>query len=227
MKKIYLTERQFDYILREQILNEGVLMDLRKRIFSKDKTTNDITKQLISLITAGLITFSIAIDMVNSVRGTILDDKETNEIVNELGLSAPQSDWVEVCNDAIITVYNAKEAQCNNDVNHTASMFKLDLNNVGEHKIVAMERTFMKELGLKYGDIIKIVGTYRGAQDGIYQIQDTMNKRFAGQHKIDVLVPDSVTYGGTYPGKFAKIYILKDKNDSQKFLNLMAPQANE
>ena len=227
MKKIYLTEQQFNYIVQQQLLTEGVLSNICKQIFGRFHSTDEIVKHLIGLITSGIITFSIAIDAINSVNGTYLNDEQTKDIVDKISSNAPQSDWVEVCNDAVITVYNAKESQCNSDVKHTASMFKLNLNNVGEHRIVAMERTFMKELGLKYGDVIKIIGTYKGAQDGIYQIQDIMNKRFAGQHKIDILVPDSVTYGGTYPGQYAKIFILNDKNDSQKYLKLMKPQDNK
>ena len=51
----------------------------------------------------------------------------------------------------------------------------------------------MKEFGLKYGDVVKIEGTDKW--DGVWQIQDTMNKRFAGQHKIDILVPNNIKLG--------------------------------
>ena len=51
-----------------------------------------------------------------------------------------------------------------------------------------------------------------------------MNKRFAGQHKVDVLVPDSITHGGTWPEQYATIYVLNDKNNTQQYLDLMAPE---
>ena len=98
--------------------------------------------------------------------------------------------WSEVSNDALATVYNAVPSQCNNDVLHTASMFKLNLGDVLSQRVIAMERTFMKELGLKYGDVVYVEGT--GKWDGPWQIQDTMNKRFAGMHKIDILVPSNI-----------------------------------
>lgn len=101
--------------------------------------------------------------------------------------------WKTVSSDVIATVYNAVPAQCNNDVQHTASMFKLNLSDVLSQRVIAMERTFMKELGLKYGDVIYIEGT--GKWDGPWQIQDTMNKRFAGMHKIDILVPRNIRTG--------------------------------
>jgi hypothetical protein len=82
-----------------------------------------------------------------------------------------------------------------------------------------MERTFMKELGLKYGDVVKIEGTNKW--DGVWQIQDTMNKRFAGQHKIDILVPNDIKYG---KWDNVKIYVLKDKSLSDKYRFHMASQ---
>ena len=223
MKKVYLTEQQFNYILEQQMINEGVLRNLYQRLFGKCQSTGEVATRAMSLIAAGMITFSLAVDIINSNRGTVLSDSDANQIVDTVAEQAPQEEWREVCNDAIVTVYNAKPSQCNADVQHTASMFKLNLNDVGSHKIVAMERTFMKELGLQYGDVIKIEGTHKGLQDGVYQIQDTMNKRFSGQHKVDILVPDDVTYGGTWPGQYAKIYVLNDKSNSQLYLDLMSP----
>lgn len=101
--------------------------------------------------------------------------------------------WKLVSDDTLATVYNAVPSQCNNDVVHTASMFKLNLANVLSQKVIAMERTFMKELGLKYGDVVYVEGTDKW--DGPWQIQDTMNKRFAGMHKIDILVPRNIRTG--------------------------------
>ena len=85
----------------------------------------------------------------------------------------------------------------------------------------------MSEFGLKYGDIVKIEGTYNGIQDGVYQIQDTMNKRFAGQHKVDILVSNNVKYGGTLKNSPAKVYVLNDKSNEATYKMGMAPQYNE
>lgn len=128
--------------------------------------------------------------------------------------------WQEVSNDALATVYNAVPAQCNNDVAHTASMFKLDLNDVLSQRVIAMERTFMKELGVKYGDVVYIEGT--GKWDGPWQIQDTMNKRFAGMHKIDILVPRNIR-NGKWNG--VKIYTPTTQGFKEQALSLMKPSA--
>lgn len=101
--------------------------------------------------------------------------------------------WKLLCNDTEVTVYHAKKSQCNSDVQNTASMFKLNLEDPESHRIIAMERTMMKQYNLSYGDLVKIEGT--GDRDGVYQIQDTMNKRFKGKHKIDILINNDSEIG--------------------------------
>lgn len=225
-KTIILTEEQLNYILTKEMINEGAIKNICKKLFYGCNTIDDYLKKIVGLISMGALTVSMAVNLIN-FGGTLLSKEDNNKLKLELAEMADSRDWKPVCNDAIVTVYNAVPEQCNNDIEHTASMFRLNLNDVASHKIVAMERTFMKELGLKYGDVIKIVGTHQGKQDGVYQIQDTMNKRFAGQHKIDILVPNHIKYGGTLPDKPATVYVLNDKNDTQKYLDLMSPSLKE
>jgi hypothetical protein len=130
--------------------------------------------------------------------------------------------WKLADTKTIATVYNAVPAQCNGDFGHTASMFRLDLYNVLSQRVIAMERTFMTELGVKYGDVVYITGT--GKWDGVWQIQDTMNKRFAGQHKIDILVPENIKYG---QWDNVNLYVLKDKSMTDTYKSQMAPQISE
>ena len=101
-------------------------------------------------------------------------------------------------------------------------MFRLDTTNVYSHRIIAMERTFMSELGLKYGDIVKVEGT--GKWDGVWQIQDTMNKKYAGKKKIDFLVPNHIRYG---KWSEVKLYGLINKEKTYLYKNNMAPQAKK
>lgn len=129
------------------------------------------------------------------------------------------NEWVLVAEDVEATVYNAVPEQCYGDPSYTASMFRLNMDDVYSHRIIAMERTFMKELGLKYGDVVKVEGT--GKWDGVWQIQDTMNKRFAGQKKIDFLVPDYIKLG---KWNTVKIYTLTNKEKTYIYKNKMAPQ---
>lgn len=107
--------------------------------------------------------------------------------------TADPAPWAVVASDVTATVYNAVPEQCNQDVAHTASMFRLNLDDVLSHRIIAMERTMMRELGVRYGDKVLIEGA--GPWDGVWQVQDTMNRRFAGQHRIDFLVPNHIRTG--------------------------------
>ena len=128
-------------------------------------------------------------------------------------------DWKLLCNDVEATVYHAVPTQCNDDVKNTASMFQLNLEDPESHKIIAMERTMMKQYGLKYGDLVKIKGT--GSRDGVYQIQDTMNKRFAGKHKIDFLINlDSEI------GKWNNVKVYKLMNPTTCYQDLKMDMAN-
>ena len=132
---------------------------------------------------------------------------------------SPKEEWSLVCENVVATVYNAVPGQCDETPSTTASMFRLDLNNVYSHRIIAMERTFMKVLGLKYGDVVKIEGTEKW--DGVWQVQDTMNKKYAGQKKIDFLVPSNIKTG---KWSNVKLYVLNDKTKTTYYKNNMAPQ---
>lgn len=179
-------------------------------------------KKLLKFVAKGYITALAAITLIGVAKNISQQEKE--EAMETVAEAAPADQWELAADDVIVTVYNAVAGQCNNDPSHTASMFRLNMKDVASHKIMAMERTFMKELGLKYGDVVKLEGTYRGLQDGVYQIQDTMNKRFAGKHKVDILVPSNIKFGGTAKGTTAKIYTLKDPDDTAVFKADMAPE---
>ena len=86
------------------------------------------------------------------------------------------------------TCYNAVVKQTNKDVSHTASMFDLDLDNPYLHRIVAISRD-LESKGFHMGDIIMVCGT--GVYDGLWIINDRMNKRFF--NKIDFLVNTCMT----------------------------------
>ena len=91
------------------------------------------------------------------------------------------------------TVYNAVPAQCGDDFLHTASMFEIDPSKVSDYRILAMERTMMARCGIAYGDQVYVEGA--GRYDGLWTVEDTMNRRFAGQDRIDFLVPEETKTG--------------------------------
>ena len=177
---------------------------------SVDEFKEELVKGVRRLLVAG-----VAISSIYYIVNSFCDKKGIpNELAKEVieqvvteDNNSEESDWVLSSDNVIATVYNAVPSQCNSDYRHTASMFNLDLNDVLSHKIIAMERTFMSSLGLKYGDVIKIEGT--DGYDGIWQVQDIMNKRFSGQKKIDILVPKNIKNG---KWDNVKLYTLKDKS---------------
>jgi len=142
--------------------------------------------------------------------------------INSMPEQPKPSEWFLVADNVEATVYNAVPEQCDNDPIYTASMFRLNLDDVYSHKIIAMESTFMKTLGLKYGDVVKVEGT--GTWDGVWQIQDTMNPRFAGRKKIDFLVPNDVRTG---KWSTVKLYCLTNKENTDIYKNNMAPQSKK
>jgi hypothetical protein len=199
--KLYLTEQQLMSLLCEEALMESM--------FHKGMSFPEILSAVKKLGMKGLLTASLIMNIalmfgLNSAQKAALENvaKVEQAVENKKSCEFNQEEgkweknpaaWSEVSNDALATVYNAVPSQCNNDVLHTASMFKLNLGDVLSQRVIAMERTFMKELGLKYGDVVYVEGT--GKWDGPWQIQDTMNKRFAGMHKIDILVPRNIKTG--------------------------------
>lgn len=223
--KVYLTEQQLKTVLCEEALMESV--------FHKGMSFDEIVDTVKKLAKKGLITASIILNIVlmfglNMEQKEVLENiagieekienKKSCQFNKETGTWEKNPDaWSEVSNDALATVYNAVPAQCNNDVQHTASMFKLNLNDVLSQRVIAMERTYMKELGLKYGDIVYVEGT--GKWDGPWQIQDTMNKRFAGMHKIDILVPDNIKTGKWNGVKISVPTTEKFKDDAKSMMS--------
>ena len=217
MKKIILNESQFKLLLESEIIVEAIF-----NFSSFNSFKSNIKSLLRKLLLSGMSIAAIYNVINNYCYNNNIPDSKKQEIlsiVDELSFSDEKSDWYLADDKTIATVYNAVPEQCNNDCRHTASMFRLNLNDVLSHRIIAMERTFMKELGLAYGDVVKIEGT--GKWDGVWQIQDTMNKRFAGQHKIDILVPNNIKLG---QWNNIKLYFLKDKSLTSNYRSQMAPQ---
>lgn len=154
-------------------------------------------------------------NVVHAEQFYVSDEEEHYSYVNY----SNEPEWELMCSDTEATVYHAKHNQCNTDIQHTASLFKLNLNDPESHKIIAMERSMMKQYGLHYGDLVKIEGT--DSRDGIYQIQDTMNKRFKGKHKIDILINNNSTIG-----KWNNIKIYKLLNPEKCYNTLKLDMSN-
>lgn len=220
--KVILTESQIRTLVENQILMESMFKNVRN--FS------DLLKIVKNLAFKGVLTASLITNIclyyqLNDAQKEQIQAvaEETTEVVD--GTTSSEEDnspWQLACGGAIATVYNAVAGQCNPDYGRTASMFRLNLKNPESHRIIAIERTMMDRYGLQMGDVVYLEGV--GEYDGVWQVQDKMNKRFAGMDKIDLLVN-----GDTKTGKWnnVKIYTLKDKSLTSQYKSELAPQLSK
>lgn len=81
------------------------------------------------------------------------------------------------------TIYHATPEQCNADYLTTASGKKINEENPQGHRWVAVSRD-LELVGFTMGE--KIIVENAGEMDGIWTIEDRMNKRWI--HRIDFLV---------------------------------------
>lgn len=220
--KVILTESQIRTLVENQILMESMFKNVRN--FS------DLLKIVKNLAFKGVLTASLITNIclyyqLNDAQKEQIQAvaEETTEVVDDTTSSEEDnSPWQLACGGAIATVYNAVAGQCNPDYGRTASMFRLNLKNPESHRIIAIERTMMDRYGLQMGDVVYLEGV--GEYDGVWQVQDKMNKRFAGMDKIDLLVN-----GDTKTGKWdnVKIYTLKDKSLTSQYKSELAPQLSK
>lgn len=100
------------------------------------------------------------------------------------------------------TMYYAVASQCDSDPLTTADGSKINPRSASDHKWIAMSRDLIERWGgdFAYGDKVLIEGA--GHKDGIYEVHDTMNKRFT--NKIDFLESE-----GTPLYKFENVRVTK------------------
>jgi len=88
------------------------------------------------------------------------------------------------------TIYHADPAQTNADYLTTASLKKIDEKQPEKHRWIAVSRD-LEKLGYTMGVKVKVEGA--GDLDGVWTIEDRMNKRW--KKRIDFLVNKKRKYG--------------------------------
>jgi 3D (Asp-Asp-Asp) domain-containing protein len=91
------------------------------------------------------------------------------------------------------TIYNALPAQCDSNALETASGFKLDTINNFRFRVLAISRDLKKRFPL--GSRVRVSGIKPKCLEGIWKIEDVMNKRFT--NKIDFLVDTNMRFSKT------------------------------
>ena len=87
--------------------------------------------------------------------------------------------------DVVVTMYHPTKGQTDSTPDILADGTKITIHKASEYRYVAVSRNLLKRWGgwLDYGDFIVLSGT--DGKDGVYQVKDTMNKRFV--NRIDIL----------------------------------------
>ena len=128
---------------------------------------------------------------------TLVDLKEENDklngIVDEFKLEGM---------NVTVTMYHPVRLQTDSTPNILADGTRIRVHKASEYRFIAVSRNLLKRHGgfLEYGDFIVLKGT--GQKDGVYQVKDTMNKRFV--NRIDILESP-----GTKPYKVESAKIMK------------------
>ena len=84
-----------------------------------------------------------------------------------------------------VTMYQPVRNQTDSTPNILADGTRIRTHSASDYKFIAVSRNLLKRHGgwLDYGDFVLLKGTI--TKDGIYQVRDTMNKRFV--NRIDIL----------------------------------------
>ena len=101
-----------------------------------------------------------------------------------------------------VTMYQPLRYQTDSTPNILADGTRIRTQEASNYKFIAVSRNLLKRFGgwLDYGDFVLLRGT--PGKDGVYQVRDTMNKRWV--NRIDILESVDVK-----PYKFEKAKIVK------------------
>ena len=104
--------------------------------------------------------------------------------------------------DVTVTMYHPVSRQTDSTPNILADGTRIKVHQASEYRFIAVSRNLLKRHGgwLNYQDFILLKGT--DGKDGVYQVRDTMNKRFV--NRVDILESP-----GTKPYKFVDAKISK------------------
>ena len=101
-----------------------------------------------------------------------------------------------------VTMYQPLRYQTDSTPNILADGTRIRVQEASDYKFIAVSRNLLKRSGgwLDFGDFVLLKGTDN--KDGVYQVRDTMNKRFV--NRIDILESP-----GVKPYKFERARIIK------------------
>jgi 3D (Asp-Asp-Asp) domain-containing protein len=136
---------------------------------------------------------SLRDEFLNKTEELTLRNTELENLVSEHKLEGM---------DVTVTMYHPVSRQTDSTPNILADGTRIKVHKASEYRFIAVSRNLLKRFGgwLDYDDFVLLKGT--DGKDGVYQVRDTMNKRFV--NRIDILETP-----GTKPYKFADAKIQK------------------
>lgn len=161
-----------------------------------------------------ILCYTILVMLISGIVSVQFIEKEKeiwSKRLEELTISAETlqirlNDYESVGIEVDVTMYHPISRQTDSTPNILADGTRIRVQRASEYKFIAVSRNLLKRWGgwLDYGDFVLLKGT-NGHKDGVYQVRDTMNKRFV--NRIDVLETP-----GKKPYKYAnaEIYKLSD-----------------
>ena len=129
----------------------------------------------------------------DSVRELKSENERLSSLVDEFKLEGME---------VTVTMYHPVRSQTDSTPNILADGTRIRVHKASEYRFIAVSRNLLKTHGgfLEYGDFVILKGT--DGKDGVYQVRDTMNKRWV--NRIDILESP-----GTKPYKIDSAKIVK------------------
>ena len=129
----------------------------------------------------------------DSVRELTLENERLKSVVEEFKLEGME---------VTVTMYHPVRSQTDSTPDILADGTRIRVHKASEYRFIAVSRNLLKTHGgfLEYGDFVILKGT--DGKDGVYQVRDTMNKRWV--NRIDILESP-----GTKPYKIDSAKIVK------------------
>ena len=156
----------------------------------------------LSLLLIGLVLITYANGIVTT---KFLNDKniQIQSLIDEKQRLSERLDEYETEGmNVTVTMYQPVSYQTDSTPNILADGTRIRTQSASDYKFIAVSRNLLKRWGgwLDFGDFVILKGT--DGKDGVYQVRDTMNKRWV--NRIDILESIDVK-----PYKFEKAKIVK------------------
>ena len=149
----------------------------------------------------GIISTKFLNDKNIQLQSLRVENKRLNEKLNEY-----ETEGMHVT----VTMYQPVERQTDSTPNILADGTRIRTQDASNYKFIAVSRNLLKRWGgwLDYGDFVLLKGTT--GKDGVYQVRDTMNKRYV--NRIDILESIDVKPYKFVDAKIIKTNLVLDNN---------------